>query len=88
LQAATLSTSPSPELLAEFYTYLTQHETEFKSVDTVHKLSLQLRDVLLKQITLIGAPQVLMALTPLAAAEGSPQEKAKESKLTEKWYVV
>lgn len=51
------------------------------------RLSLQFRDILLKQVGLVGAPQVLMALTPLAAAEGSPQEKARESQLTDKWCI-
>ena len=41
----------------------------------------------MKQVVLNGAPQVLMAMTPLAAAEGSPQEKAKSSQLSNKWYV-
>lgn len=54
----------------------------------MRKLSLQLRDMLLKQMTLVGAPQVLMALTPLAVAEGSPEEKAKTSQRDEKWLVV
>lgn len=49
-------------------------------------LSLQLRDLLLKEVVLVGAPQMLMAMTPLAAAEGSPQEKATESQLSNKWY--
>lgn len=44
--------------------------------------------MLLKQVTLVGAPQVLMAITPLAAAEGSPQEKAAESQLSEKWQSI
>ncbi|KAK5075497.1 hypothetical protein LTR51_003898 [Lithohypha guttulata] len=84
LIAAALATSPSPQLLAEFYTYLTQHNVAFTHEDAKQKLSLQFRDLLLKQVTLNGAPQVLMAMTPLAAAEGTPQGKAKDSQLSEK----
>ena len=54
-------------------------------VQGTENLSAQFRDVLLKQVTLIGAPQVLMALTPLAAVEGVPQDKARESRLNPKW---
>ncbi|KAK6378319.1 hypothetical protein LTR64_001704 [Lithohypha guttulata] len=88
LIAAALATSPSPQLLAEFYTYLTQHNVAFTHEDAKQKLSLQFRDLLLKQVTLNGAPQVLMAMTPLAAAEGTPQGKAKDSQLSEKWNTI
>ena len=79
-----MTASPSPELLAEFYTYLTEHG-EFRNPTAREKLSLQLRDILLKQVTLLGAPQVLMAITPLAATQGEPQQKAQESQLSGKW---
>lgn len=80
--------SPRPELLAEFYTHLVRHDETFQSQEQQRKLSAQLRDVLLKQLTLVGAPQVLMALTPLAAAEGSPEEKAGTSQRDPKWFVM
>lgn len=72
--------------MAEFYTYLTENHEPFASPESKQRLSLQFRDILLKQVVLVGAPQVLMAMTPLAAAEGSPAEKAAESQLSSKWY--
>ena len=48
-------------------------------------LSLRLRDVCLKLITLIGAPRVLCALMPLAKAEGEIQGRVEESVLNAKW---
>lgn len=69
--------------MSEFYTYLKKNESLHNQ--PAEELSLQFRDILLKQVTLIGAPQVLMAMTPLAAADGSPADKAPESQLSEKW---
>lgn len=86
LQSAALSASPSPELVAEFYTHLVQTEESFSSTEQRETLSLQLRDIIVKQMTLLGAPQAIMALVPLAAAEGSPSEKATDSQLSNKWY--
>lgn len=85
LKGAILSTSPSPELFAELYSYLRENEVDFRSAEAKQKLSLQFRDILIKQVTLIGAPQVIMALTPMAKAEGSPETKAKESVKSDKW---
>ena len=59
-----------------------------KSEESQAQLSLRLRDLLLKQVTLIGAPQVLCALIPLAKAEGDPAAKATSSTLSEKWNSV
>lgn len=73
-------------MLAQFYTHLTKDlATILPPKESKISLSLLLRDLLLKQVTLIGAPQVLMAMTPLAAAEGEPQIKAPQSELSEKW---
>jgi len=41
--------------------------------------------VLLKMLAIVGAPQVLSALMPLATAEGNIKEKAASSKLNDKW---
>lgn len=83
-----LSSSPRPHLLADFYTYLTAHDTGFVSAESKARLSVRLRDVLLKLVTLVGAPQVLSALIPLAKVEGDPEAKAKDSELSEKWYTT
>lgn len=83
-QASIISTSPTPERLAEFYNHLTS-TSPFKSEESKTKLSLRLRDVLMKQVTLIGAPQVLSALIPLAKVEGDPASKASASTLSEQW---
>lgn len=86
-KAATLATSPSPELLAEFYSHLTKNEPAFASEASQQRLSIQLRDILLKMITLVGAPQALCALMPLAKAEGNLAERSAQSALNDKWCV-
>lgn len=87
MQAAALITSPKPELLGEFYTYLSRNDTDLCGQDEQDRLSFRLRDTLLKLVTVVGAPQVLCALMPLAKAEGNPEEKAAESRLNPKWFV-
>jgi len=88
LQATVLTASPKPELLADFYEYLTIFDATFDTAERKKHLSLRLRDVLLKMVCLVGAPQVLCALIPLAKAEGQPAEQAGSSTLSEKWFVV
>jgi hypothetical protein len=85
LQTAALTSSPDTNLLASFYTYLTAHDSSFASTESRKHLSLRLRDVLLKLITLVGAPQVLCVLMPLAKAQGDVESKAASSKLDYKW---
>lgn len=92
LKAAALITSPSPELLGQFSSYLTRFDADFISegeegAKARELLSLRFRDVCLKLITLIGAPRVLCALMPLAKAEGEGdiQGKAEGSVLNAKW---
>lgn len=87
-QAAVLIASPDSQLLARFYTYLTQEHPEFKTEEQQKRLQLRLRDTLLKLVTLVGAPQVLCALSPLAKAEGKVEEKAQASTLNPKWLVL
>ncbi|KAL2401946.1 hypothetical protein ABEF92_003080 [Exophiala dermatitidis] len=86
--ATVLTTSPRPHLLADFWTYLTTTQPEFSSTEAQTRLSERLRDVLLKQLTLIGAPQMLSALIPWAkvqtAGEGKGEEKRGELDL-EQW---
>jgi hypothetical protein len=86
-QASIISTSPNPERLGDFWTHLTSSPA-FSSQDAQSNLSLRLRDILLKQVPLIGAPQVLCALIPLAKVQGSPGSKSSESVLSEKWRNV
>ncbi|KIX02821.1 uncharacterized protein Z518_08764 [Rhinocladiella mackenziei CBS 650.93] len=64
--ATILTVSPEPHYLADFWTHLTTHDPEFSTTESKKRLSIRLSDMLLKQITLIGAPQVLSALIPLA----------------------
>lgn len=44
--------------------------------------------MLLKLLTIVGGPQVLSALIPLAQAEGHTESKAKSSILSAKWFVT
>jgi len=84
-QAAALASSPDTTLLASFYTHLTMHDTGFDSPESRKNLSLRLRDVLLKLLTLVGGPQVLSVLMPLAKAQGDTETKAASSELNDKW---
>ncbi|KAM0714044.1 hypothetical protein Q7P37_011008 [Cladosporium fusiforme] len=83
--AATLASSPDPSLPAAFYTYLTQHDQSFASHEAQEQLSARLGDLLLKLISLVGGPQVLSCLIPLAEAEGNVKAKSNASKLNAKW---
>ncbi|KAK5458449.1 hypothetical protein LTS15_004531 [Exophiala xenobiotica] len=67
--ATALTVSPRPTLLADFWTYLTTNDPSFSTADAQSRLSTRLGDLLLKQLTLIGAPQVLSALIPLAKVQ-------------------
>lgn len=86
LQAATLATSPDTSLLASFYLHLTKEYPEFQSEEGKSRISIRFRDVLLKLLTLVGAPQVLCSLIPLAKAEGNVESESKTSSLNDKWY--
>jgi hypothetical protein len=46
---------------------------------------LRLRDVLLKLLILVGGPQVLSVLMPLAKAQGDVATKSASSELNDKW---
>ncbi|KAJ6119149.1 hypothetical protein N7523_003429 [Penicillium sp. IBT 18751x] len=84
--AAALGVSPVPSAPAEFYTYLTKHDPAFSSGKSREYLSQRLRDVILKLLTIVGGPQVLSVLIPLAVAEGDIKSRAASSKLSEKWF--
>ncbi|KAK5037495.1 hypothetical protein LTR13_004652 [Exophiala sideris] len=76
--ATVLTVSPRPHLLAEFWTHLTHTDAEFSTAESQSRLSTRLGDVLLKQLTLIGAPQMLSALIPLAKSQ--TQNKGEEQR--------
>jgi hypothetical protein len=80
LIASVISSSTSPHLLADLYTHLTS--TTHTAPDSQTRLSLRLRDLLLKQVTLIGAPQVLSALIPLAKVDCKPEHADAASAAT------
>ncbi|KAJ5101214.1 hypothetical protein N7456_007266 [Penicillium angulare] len=82
---AALGVCPMPSATAAFYTYLTKHVSEFSSENSKEHLSKRLRDVILKLLTIVGGPQVLSVLIPLAAAEGDIKSKAASSMLNKKW---
>ena len=85
--AGILTSSPSPELLAPFYTHLTAHDPTFKDDQQRERLSLRIRDVLIKVANVCGAPRVLSALIPLtnAQSDDNPPALAADSKLSAKW---
>ncbi|KIY00830.1 uncharacterized protein Z520_03496 [Fonsecaea multimorphosa CBS 102226] len=78
--ATVITVSPRPQLLADFWTYIITHDTAFSTPESQTRLSDRLRDTLLKQIVLIGAPQVLSALIPLAQrqTEGKGEQERGE----------
>ncbi|OCT51196.1 hypothetical protein CLCR_08599 [Cladophialophora carrionii] len=67
--ATVLTVSDRPHLVAGFWSYLTAHDASFSTSEAQARLSDRFRDLLLKQLTLIGAPQMLSALIPLANAQ-------------------
>lgn len=73
--------------MADFYSHLTRNDPSFHSEESQHRLSLQFRDILLKLVTLVGAPRVLCVLMPLANAEGDVERKSANSVLDKKWLV-
>jgi hypothetical protein len=91
MQATVLTVSDKPHLLADFWSYMTTHDASISASSSPAaqtRLSDRMRDLLLKQITLIGAPRVLSALIPLAKVqtEGKGTEERGELDL-EQWYV-
>ncbi|EXJ91251.1 hypothetical protein A1O1_04361 [Capronia coronata CBS 617.96] len=82
-QATVLTVSPRPHLLGQFWTYSTTTQPEFSTEQAQKRLSDRLGDVLLKQLTLIGAPQMLSALIPLAKVQtaGRGEEEPVEMDL-------
>lgn len=87
LQAATLASSPDTDLLASFYTHFTKEYPEYQSEEQKARISVCFQVILLKLITLVGAPRVLRVLGLLAKAEGNVEVKSEASTLNEKWYV-
>jgi len=57
-----------PEAIADLYLFLTSQE-RFSASAQRKRLSRQLRDVLMKEWTLVGIPLVITALAALAAVE-------------------
>ena len=51
------------------------------------RISKRLRDVLMKEWTLVGIPLVITAVAVLAKAEQDAEDSLK-SGLSEKWYVI
>ena len=92
LVAAIIAQSPHPERLASLYTHLTTKDSSLSSPESKTRLSLRFRDLLLKQVTLIGAPQVLCALIPLAKVDCAPHpstsDAAKASTLSPQWQGI
>lgn len=67
-QAASLVACGRPEAIADLYLYLASQE-RFSASAQRKRLSRQLRDVLMKEWTLVGIPLVITALAALAAVE-------------------
>jgi hypothetical protein len=66
-----------------------KHDETFSSPEAKRRLSDRLRDLLLKQMTLVGAPQLLSALIPLAkvqSADGLAQAEGERGEMkVEQW---
>lgn len=68
LKASSLVACGRPEAIADLYLYLASQEG-FSASAQRKRLSRKLRDVLMKEWTLIGIPLVITALAALAAVE-------------------
>lgn len=75
--------SPDPTLIGTLYTRLTSppesHSHDYSQV------SLRLRDVLMKEWTIIGIPPVLTAVAALANTEGNVATASERSTLSDQW---
>jgi hypothetical protein len=88
-----VTSSPDPTKLGAFYAHLTTTSTDsyFHAPNNQPRLSQRLRDVLLKLVTLIGAPPVVVGVSALAKAEAGTKGRqevemqSEKSELSEKW---
>ncbi|RMZ91130.1 hypothetical protein DV736_g1637, partial [Chaetothyriales sp. CBS 134916] len=71
LIAAIFTFSPTPTHFASLYSHVVS-TPQYSTPQSQTRLSQCLRDLLLKQVTLLGAPQVLTALIPFAKASTPP----------------
>ncbi|ETN43128.1 uncharacterized protein HMPREF1541_02286 [Cyphellophora europaea CBS 101466] len=96
LAGAIIAQSTKPHHLATLYTHLTTTDPNFNTPASRTRLSLRFRDLLLKQVTLVGAPQVLCAVIPLAKADASDHgaqhasvaAAAQASTLSPQWHDI
>ena len=87
VQAAVIVASPNPERIGEFCRWLVDNDPYYRLPQNSLELSLRLRDVMMKEWTLIGIPAVVIAMSALASWEGKVLERAESSTLSQKWYV-
>ena len=75
--------SPDPTLIGTLCTHLTSplksHSHDYSQV------LLRLRDVLMKEWTIIGIPPVVTAVAALANAEGNVATASERSTLSDQW---
>ena len=75
--------SPDPTRIGALYEHLTDTTTPSSYEKT--KVSLRLRDALMKEWTIIGIPPVITAVAALAKAEGNVAAASEMSVLSEQW---
>ena len=75
--------SPDPTLIGALYTRLTSPPKP-PSHD-YSRVSLRLRDTLMKEWTIIGIPPVVTAVAALANAEGNVATTSEQSTLSDQW---
>ena len=75
--------SPDPTLIGTLYTRLTSPPKSHSHDDS--QVSLRLRDVLMKEWTIIGIPPVLIAVAALANTEGNVATASERSTLSDQW---
>ncbi|RMZ81991.1 hypothetical protein DV737_g2338, partial [Chaetothyriales sp. CBS 132003] len=88
--ATIFTSSPIPTHFASLYSHLIS-TPQFSTPQSQTRLSQCLRDLLLKQVTLVGAPQMLTALIPFAKAStppGTTVSSAAASSLISSQYLV
>jgi len=81
--AAALIASGKPAEVGSLSTYLRDNQKPAPSPEQRVQLSLRLRDVMMKEWTLVGIPSVIIAMTSLAKVEGEHEMQAAQ--LSDKW---
>lgn len=81
-----------PSEFGELWKHITSTCPQPVSFDEKQRHSLRVRELLMKEWTIVGMPLVVLALSAFSAAQegdfNSPKEREEAGKLSEKWYDI